>query len=436
MIENEIEAVNWIHNRKKYGPKPGLMRVEALLDLIGNPHSDLEIIHIAGTNGKGSTVSYLRSLLMEEGLKVATFTSPYVEMFNERIAINGKFISDSDLTRLVDKLKPLVEEIDENPKTEGIPEFEFLTVLALEYFKEQKVDVVILEVGLGGLYDSTNVVNPLITSITTIGMDHMDILGNTIEEIAYQKAGIIKNNIPLVTGNIDHSALKVIEDKARQLNAPIYRSGQEYKVLKSSSKEEWGESFYFENEEATIVDLHTPLQGRHQIDNAGLAIEVFYLYCQVKNINFNIKKVRSSLKKTYWPARMEKVMENPLVVLDGAHNMPAVKSLVENLQSRYANKKIAILFSALESKSIDLMIQELLNIDNTDLIVTGFEFPRSLEISKHDFSNLNLSFEPNWEIALEELLKNDKYDLVLVTGSLYFVSLVRIYFKRSSQSMI
>ncbi|URZ88277.1 bifunctional folylpolyglutamate synthase/dihydrofolate synthase [Floricoccus penangensis] len=436
MIENEIDAVKWIHNRKKYGPKPGLMRVEALLELIGNPHSDLEIIHVAGTNGKGSTVSYLRSLLMEEGLKVATFTSPYIEMFNERIAIDGKFISNSDLTRLVDKLKPSVEEIDKNPKTTGIPEFEFLTVLALEYFKEQDVDVVILEVGLGGLYDSTNIVNPLITAITTIGMDHMDILGNTIEEIAYQKAGIIKKNIPLITGNIEQSALKVIEDKARQLDAPTYCLGQEYKVLKSSSEEEWGETFYFENEEISIVDLNTPLQGLHQIDNAGLAIEIFYLYCQIKKIKFDIKKVRSSLKRTYWPARMEKVMEKPLVVIDGAHNMPAIKSLIENLQSRYADKKIAILFSALESKSIDLMIEKLLNIDNADLIVSSFDFPKSLEISKHDFSNLDLSYKDDWEVVLDELLKNDDYDLILVTGSLYFVSMVRLYFKGNSQSMI
>lgn len=186
------EAIEWIHSRLPYGSKPGLARVAALLASLGNPEKKVPTIHIAGTNGKGSTVTYLRYMLEEAGLTVGTFTSPYIEQFNERIAINGQNISDQHLIHYVEKYQPLVQTMDRQAAIAGITELETLTVMAFDYFYEEQVDVAIIEVGLGGLLDSTNVACPLLTAITTIGKDHTEILGDTLEKIAYQKAGIIK----------------------------------------------------------------------------------------------------------------------------------------------------------------------------------------------------------------------------------------------------
>ena len=192
-------AIEWIHSRLPFGTRPGLERVQALLALVDHPEASVPTIHIAGTNGKGSTVNYLMEMIKETGLTVGTYTSPYIESFNERIAIDGRPIADEALVSLVDKYQPLVAQLDEDEAVKGITEFETLTAMALDYFREQAVDVAIIEVGLGGLLDSTNVVQPLLCGITTIGLDHTDILGDTLEKIAAQKAGIIKPNIPVVT---------------------------------------------------------------------------------------------------------------------------------------------------------------------------------------------------------------------------------------------
>ena len=222
------EAIEWIHSRLPFGTRPGLDRVAALLSLIDNPEKKVATIHIAGTNGKGSTVTYLRCMLEEIGLTVGTFTSPYIEEFNERIAINGHGIPEKQLISYVKKYQSLVNELDKEPETAGITEFETLTAMAFDYFHEKQVDVAIVEVGLGGLLDSTNVAQPILTAITTIGKDHTEILGETIEEIAFQKAGIIKKGIPVVTGNISEEAMLVIQEIADKMASKIYRYGKEY----------------------------------------------------------------------------------------------------------------------------------------------------------------------------------------------------------------
>ena len=291
------EAINWIHSRLPFGSRPGLDRVEALLEVVGHPEEKVKTIHIAGTNGKGSTVTYLRYLLEEAGLTVGTFTSPYIESFNERISINGQGIPDESLIRFVKKYQPLVEQMDQFEAVAGITEFETLTAMAFDYFLEEQVDVAIIEVGLGGLLDSTNVAKPLLTGITTIGMDHTDILGDTIEEIAAQKAGIIKQNVPLVTGNILPEALAVIEKQAKLKNATQYVWGEAYTVSYKHPAEEWGEIFSFQNEFGKIPKLTIHMIGRHQVENAGMAIEMYQIYCGLMNLPFREKDVINGLKK-------------------------------------------------------------------------------------------------------------------------------------------
>lgn len=433
MSKTMEESVEWIHSRLPFGMRPGLERVEALLSLVDHPENKVPMIHIAGTNGKGSTVSYLKRMLEEVGLKVGSFTSPYIEKFNERIMINQEFISDASLISLVEKYQPLVQSLDEVEHLRGITEFELLTVMGFDYFADQAVDVALIEVGLGGLLDSTNVISPILTGITTIGMDHMDILGDTIEAIAFQKAGIIKPNVPVVTGKIEEVALQVIESIASEQKAPIFRLGKEYDVTYRHPAYDWGEVFDFTNPSGILKELKTPLLGSHQVENAGLAIALFFAYCQLKNIPLQHKWIRDGLAKTTWPARMERISEQPLIILDGAHNDHAMMRLVDNLKREFSNRKILILFSALETKDISRMLQELSEVAKSQITLTTFNNPRAIRLKK-GYEAINpkkISVASLWQVGLSELLEEaDEETVILITGSLYFVSEVRQYLEK------
>lgn len=420
------EAIEWIHSRLPFGSRPGLDRVEALLEKIGNPENEVPTIHIAGTNGKGSTVAYLRNMLMETGLKVGTFTSPYIETFNERIAINDQPISDETLIRLVEKYQPLIAELDQQTSVSGITEFETLTAMALDYFLVEKVDIAIIEVGLGGLLDSTNVVKPLLTGITTIGLDHTDILGDTLADIAYQKAGIIKEDIPVVVGNVPEEAFEVIETVANEKHAELYRLDKDYFVHYEGNLKPWGEQFAFDGPFGEFSHLQVSLIGKHQIENAAVAIQLYQLYCQIKGIEAGEQLVYAGLKAAKWPARMEKVSEKPLVILDGAHNPHAINRLVENMQKEFSDYHIHILFSALSTKNVEGMLAQLQQIPGAELYLTTFEYPKAIELSIFNDEAEMYTLVSLWQFGLAELLeKMTDQDLLLVTGSLYFVSQVR-----------
>ena len=222
---NEKPDLSWIANYRTDTPNFGLERMEAMLAHRGNPHKQLSVIHIAGTNGKGSTIATLRELLQLRGLRVGTFTSPYIVSYNEQIAINGQAISNQKLNQLLQIYKDLFVHQGHHSAFKGVTEFEIITALAYDYFAQEEVDVSIVEVGMGGLLDSTNVCQPDLTAISTIGLDHMALLGSTLGEIAEQKAGIIKTSIPIVTGKIDRAALEVIQRVATSKLAPTYLYG-------------------------------------------------------------------------------------------------------------------------------------------------------------------------------------------------------------------
>ncbi|KMT30001.1 folylpolyglutamate synthase FolC [Melissococcus plutonius] len=421
------QTLEWLHKRLLFGPRPGLKRVEALLEKLDNPQCKVSTIHIAGTNGKGSTVTYLRCMLEELGLKVGTFTSPYIETFNERISVNGQPISDEILIKYIKKYQPIVASLDQEKETTGITEFEILTALAMDYFLDEAVDIAIIEVGLGGLLDSTNIVHPMLTAITTIGKDHTEILGDTLEEIAYHKAGIIKQTIPLVTGNIEQAALQSIEQVAQGKNSPIYRYQEEYQINYVGPTKDWQEVFDFYGEMGKLDRLKIPLLGKHQTENAGVAIQLFYLYCQKQSLNFQEKDVYQGLLNAKWPARMERMSEEPLIIIDGAHNVHAMKQLVENFKREFTGYSVHILFSALATKDIEKMIFYLKQIPNSHLSITSFDYPKVLELSTMEkYVDEKTEVVSLWQFGLGEILeKMATGDILLVTGSLYFVSQVR-----------
>ncbi|HZG72478.1 MAG TPA: folylpolyglutamate synthase/dihydrofolate synthase family protein, partial [Chondromyces sp.] len=271
MLHTYEEALEWIHGRLRMGIKPGLKRMEWMMERLGNPERHLKTIHVGGTNGKGSTVTHLRSILQEAGYEVGTFTSPYIEIFNERISVNGQPVSDEEIVELANVIKPLAEEMD-NTDFGGPTEFEIITAMAIVYFARiHPVDVAIFEVGLGGRFDSTNIIHPLVSIITNIGMDHMQFLGDSIEEIAMEKAGIIKSGVPVITAVKQPEAFQVIENKAKEKRTAVYSLGNQFTKEWLSSLPQ-GEKFHFQSVYGEYQELQTGLNGLHQTDNAALAV--------------------------------------------------------------------------------------------------------------------------------------------------------------------
>ena len=429
MIQKE-EQLGWLHQYQTKEPHLGLERVRRLLALRGNPHLQISVIHIAGTNGKGSTIAHLRQLLQVKKLCVGTFTSPYLTHYNEQIAVNGLPISDEDFYSLLQSYQELLKKQVDDTVLQAITEFEIITALAYDYFCQQEVDVVIMEVGLCGLLDSTNVCQPDLTAITTIGLDHMAILGTTLADIAVQKAGIIKERVPLVTGKISSEALAVIHTIAQQHQASHVCYGKDYQVESVQSLAE-GEKFRFSNAFRQKEGYQSALLGVHQVENAGLALELCDQYCYLKGLPLlSENEVRRALKRTYWPARLEKISNAPLILLDGAHNPHAMKALIASLESYFPDYQKTILFTCIQTKALDEMVALLKTVSKSQLFLTTFEDSKSFSTEEmQGLAKREKLKYVEWLPYLEQYkkVKHGEKELLLITGSLYFLADVRKY---------
>ena len=425
----EIENNQWIAHYRTDQPHFGLERMEKLLAFRGNPHLKLKVIHIGGTNGKGSTIAFLKNMLEKLGLRVGVFSSPYLIHYTDQISINGESIPEARLEALMADYRSLLEG-EEVVNLQGTTEFEIITALAYDYFASEQVDVAVMEVGMGGLLDSTNVCQPILTGITTIGLDHIALLGDTLEAIAEQKAGIIKQGIPLVTGRIVPEALAVIDSIAEAKNAIRIRFGIDYQVRHQKSVVT-GEVFDYTSS-LRQGRFQTGLLGLHQIENAGMAIALLDTFCQENDLELPANTlVAQALEKTRWPGRLEVVSREPLMILDGAHNPHAIKALVATLQERFADYHKEILFTCIKTKALEDMLDLLGAIPDAELTLTHFDDSRATDESvlKETAKSRNLSYK-DWQDFLEQKLtdkKQDKKTVRIVTGSLYFLSQVRAY---------
>ena len=425
----EIENNQWIANYRTDQPHFGLERMEELLALRGNPHLKLKVIHIGGTNGKGSTIAFLKKMLEKLGLRVGVFSSPYLIHYTDQISINGESIPEARLEALMADYQSLLEG-ESATNLQGTTEFEIITAIAYDYFASEQVDVAIMEVGMGGLLDSTNVCQPILTGITTIGLDHVALLGDTLEAIAEQKAGIIKQGIPLVTGRIAPEALAVIDRIAEGKDAPIFAYGTDYQVRYQKSMVT-GEVFDY----TSVVRqgrFQTGLLGLHQIENAGMAIALLDTFCQEDGRELASNHLLAqALEETSWPGRLEIVSRDPLMILDGAHNSHAIKALLATLQERFADYRKEILFTCIKTKALEDMLDLLEQIPDTELTLTHFDDSRATDESvlEEAAKSRNLSYQ-GWQDFLEQKLtdkKEEKKTVRIVTGSLYFLSQVRAY---------
>ena len=425
---NKNETNQWIANYRTDQPHFGLERMVELLALRGNPHLKLKVIHIGGTNGKGSTIAFLKNMLEKMGLRVGVFSSPYLIHYTDQIAINEESIPEARLETLMVDYRSLLEG-EHAHDLQGTTEFEIITAIAYDYFASEQVDVAIMEVGMGGLLDSTNVCQPILTGITTIGLDHVALLGDSLEAIAEQKAGIIKQGVPLVTGHIVPDALSVIDQIAKAKQASRLAYGEDYQVSHHESVET-GEIFDYSSS-VRQGRFQTGLLGLHQIENAGMALALLDSYCKETGQKLpDNALVAQALEETSWPGRLEVIYREPLMILDGAHNPHAIKALLATLKERFTDYQKEILFTCIKTKALEDMLDLLETLPDTKITLTHFEDSRATDekVLKELADSRNLNFQDWQEFLDQKLSENEEKKTVrIITGSLYFLAQVRAY---------
>ena len=432
------QATAWLDAQTNPKQRMGLKKIETAMNYVNNPHLGLPVIHITGTNGKGSTTTFLKELLLSQGLAVGTFTSPHIMRFNERISYNGENISDDDLIRIIEQMVE-VNEYMETTEYGRLIFFELYTVMMALYFQEKQPDVCLIEVGIGGENDCTNVFKADLAILTTIGLDHEDLLGDTVEAVASEKSGIIKEKSIVVTGPIQASPLNVVSERAKLKNGSHVKFGVDYGFDSIQNLKENGSSFDFwqiVDGQKQVRNWHITMLGRYQIDNATIALKAFIAWMSHLDQHINFEDAAYALKHTKWMARMEKISENPIIYIDGAHNahgLTALKSLVDEY---FYDKEITILYAGLSTKNQDEQLPILQAFEADNLYLTQFDHRKAMSID--DFEELadellDTSFEmvEDWQSFLLEFVEKadeTKERILLVTGSLYFVSDVRQLF--------
>ena len=405
---NKIEQ--WMNSRIGLNFRSGLDRMEQAVTLLGRPDKAYPILHVTGTNGKGSTIAFMRQLLMSHGKKVGTFTSPHMISIHDRICIGDQPISDEDFTRIGQQVQEMEQILLQTQ--DQLSYFEIICLMSLLYFKEQAVDVVLLEVGIGGLLDTTNVVTGEIAVITSVGLDHQETLGGTIAAIAQQKAGILKEGKKAVVGPLSDEATAVCREKAEQLAVDLHTFQKDFGL----------EQDRFWNERAELVLPPLGLKGDYQRENAAVALEAFFLYMEGLEQAVDMNRVKLALQETRWPGRLELFGEQ--LYLDGAHNPHAMARLIEFVNS-LAGRRVKVLFGALKRKDYSGMLEALqVGLPEAELILTTFHYGEVVAQGDRQ----DLPYVADYKSYIQEFLEQSRSDEVLfVTGSLYFIAEVRAF---------
>ena len=404
-----------------------LKRMEEMMSFVGNPHKKRRSVHITGTKGKGSTATIIASVLKELGLKTALFTSPHLIYLGERMKVNDKMISQKMFVQLINMLKPYIDRITlENPIL--MPTFfEIVTAIAFLYFEREKTDISVLEVGMGGRLDSTNIILPEVSVITPVGYDHTDRLGHTLDRIAFEKAGIIKEGVPVISSIQGPDALAVISKTCKEKNSRLYLVGRDVlirdiKVTKRNGI--YGTECEIKTWRKNYKNVFLPLVGRHQVGNCATAIGSLEVLSETGVIEVDDELIASALSKIRCPARIEVISKNPLIVLDTAHTVASMKILRESIQENFSYNKIVVVIGLSEDKDIEGVLKEIACIAD-DLILTRTGNPREAEpeqmavMAKHFFHN-NLMIIEDIDKALKEAKRIAKRDdLICITGSFF-----------------
>lgn len=421
------EAMEYISSVGRFGSNYGLERTFRLLELLGSPHEKIKLIHVAGTNGKGSTTAMVTKILRGLGYKVGMYTSPYLEEFEERIQINGDNINKDTLVNLLEQVKIAINKVIEEGY-EHPTEFEIITALMFLYFYNEKVDYGVIEVGLGGRLDSTNVLIPIVSVITSISLDHMNILGDNLKDIAKEKAGIIKDGVPIILYPQEKEVEEVIVKIAKEKNSKVYFIKKESGKLININYEELYQNVEIKSfKNKYIVKL--PLLGEHQILNLNVALNTIEVLCEKEKIKFDKKLVEKSIEDVKWIGRLEVLRKKPTIVIDGAHNIDGIKALRKNIEKYFKYNKIYLLLGILADKQVNEMIEEIAPLAEKIYALTPHSERAELsedlknEILKYNSNTIALeNYEEAFLLALKEAKEDD---LILISGSLYMIGDMR-----------
>lgn len=418
MIETYDQAIAFIHGRHKWTKTPTFDRLALILATLGHPEREQKYIHVTGTNGKGSTSQMMAGMLRAAGLQVGLFSSPFIERFNERIQDNDGQIPDAELLALMQVLAPVVMAQDELHPGLELTEFEVVTVLMFLYFHQHPMDVVILEVGIGGMWDSTQIIpDKLAAVITSVSYDHMHVLGHTLTEITTQKADIIEPERPVIVGPLPDEAMAVVVQLAKERQSDLLVDGKNFHITPQD------DGLHYTGLGRDIA-VQLNLQGQYQIDNAAVAITTILTITPALEIAITNQSIQDGLRHVTWPARFETVQTNPLIIVDGAHNVAGIEALVETLRVKYADKHINVVFSALADKNFQQMLETLLSENNISVTVVPFVAPGARQaMAGLPFKHGRLTWQASWQEAMVHTVRDA--DVTIVTGSLYFVSEVR-----------
>jgi dihydrofolate synthase/folylpolyglutamate synthase len=427
-MDHYNKCIKTMYGLRRFGIKLELSTIKSMMKSLGNPQKGFSCIHVAGTNGKGSIASSLASILKGSNYKVGLFTSPHLIRFNERIQINNKPVPNKSIVEAYEALKN-VSSGNREPTF-----FEYSTAMALYEFGKQQVDWAVVETGMGGRLDATNIIKPALTIISNISLEHRTYLGNTIKEIAGEKGGIIKNKIPVVTGAKQKSAVATLKDIASEKSAPFYRLGEHFKVRRNKNNK-----FTYYGIKNTWHNLYTRLPGDYQIDNAAIVLAACELLDKNK-AEIPLNSIQKGLEKNRWPGRLEIVSDNPLIILDGAHNLIATRSLVKYLTKNLAGRKITLIAGILDDKPYSSMIKTLCSVCRR-AILTKPKINRALPpeklypSAKQVISDVKII--PKVNDAIKHTLKTTpKYDIICIAGSLYLVGEAKKFFEKNPASFV
>ena len=427
-------AVNYILSFADYERMPrsavvfDLRRIERLLERLGSPQNAAKSVHIAGTKGKGSTAAMIASILVQSGYRTGLYTSPHLLDIRERIQVDGELIYEEEFARLTEIIKPEVEAVNSGSNLGQLTTFEILTALAFAYFRDKKVDYQVLEVGLGGRLDATNVVKPQVCVITSISYDHMDVLGDTLAQIAGEKAAIIKPGCIAITSPQSQEAMAVLEKVCRQQAVKLMKVGRDVTWQRNSVSPE-GQSFTVRGMKSEY-HLSVPLVGEHQLENAATAVAVAEVLAERGDL-ITAKTISRGIANVSWPGRLQILRRKPWVIVDGAHNGDSIRKLVQALRQHFAFEKAIVIFGASSDKNIAGMVEELSSFPDR-VIVTRSHHPRAVSMERlvDEFSKKGMTPEvsENAASALERALSvAGPGDLVCATGSLFLVAEVMQY---------
>lgn len=408
----------FLQSRRAFGIKPGLERVNALLATLNHPEKELNVIHVTGTNGKGSTITYLNNCLIHNDYKVGVFSSPSMTDVYGHIKINDFSISEKDFSNCLQKLMPTIEKLDHENNHPS--EFEIITVIAFNYFYEKQVDIALIETGMGARLDTTNCLNPILSIITSIAVDHTSFLGSTIEQITKEKIGIMKENVPTIVGDVPVTSKLMIKEVANELQAPLHLFNDHFWMDHLDKQ-----TVKFRDDDYEL-SVRLKMLGTHQFKNAALALKALILLKEF-NYSINLDIVLLSLKETIVPGRFETIGTNPTIIIDGAHNEESMKALINTVKISLSHKQVELIFASFKDKQLT-KIAPLLEDHFSNITVTTFNHERAETVENlANYFKRPVNLKLDWKQLVKRIRANENEKTFIITGSIHFIFLVRQY---------